>query len=77
MLDLTQKKLQEIVDGFVESIKVQLRAKPLGVEVSEAWILDLARNMASGLVGHEDDPAACGFCKTPYEMCCPNGCVGG
>lgn len=75
MLDLTQKKLQDIVDGFVESIKVQLKAKPLGVEVPEAWILDLARNMAGGLPGYEEEPGTCGFCNVPFEMSCPNGCV--
>lgn len=74
MLVLTQQKLGEIVDGFVTSIKVQLRAKPLGVEVTEAWILDLARNMAGGLPGYEDDPETCGMCGETYTMCCPTGC---
>ena len=75
MLVLTQQKLGEIVDGFVTSIKVQLRAKPLGVEVPEAWILDLARNMAATLPGYEDDPGECDLCHGAIGMSCMNGCV--
>ena len=75
MLDLTEKKLQELVDGFVASIKVQLKAKPLGVEVPEAWILDLARNLVGGLPGYEEDPGACSLCKGAIGMGCMNGCV--
>lgn len=51
MLVLTQEKLLEIVDGFATSIRVQLRARPLGVVVTDEWILDLARNMAGGPPG--------------------------
>lgn len=77
MLVLTQEKLLEIVDGFATSIRVQLRARPLGVDVTDEWVLDLAHNMAGGLSSYEEEPGTCGFCQVTYEMSCPNGCVGG
>ena len=43
-MNLKKEKLEEYRDMLAESIRTQLRAKPLGVEVPESWIMDLANN---------------------------------
>jgi hypothetical protein len=74
MEKLTKEELLRIVEGFAQSIRTQLRAKPLGVEVSEDWILDLARNMAGGLPSYFEEPGTCPYCNVEYRMGCCNGC---
>lgn len=58
-IDLTEEKLAELLAGFAESIRVQLRARPLGVDVPERWIQDLANNMVGGLPAYADQSCAC------------------
>ena len=72
MENLTKEELLRIVEGFAQSIRTQLRAKPLGVEVSEDWILDLARNMAGGLPSYFEASVKCAYCCFELELSCSN-----
>jgi hypothetical protein len=55
MADLSPDKLLLYRDQLAESIRVQLRAKPLGVEVPEEWIMDLANNQCGVIMGVYQD----------------------
>ena len=62
--------LNHAMTNLTSSIKTQLRAKPLGVEVADAWIDDLVRNAASGIILAYYDATGldtCPICGTDFD----------